>query len=54
MKIFYLIQVQNRNPQQQQQPSAPIVVERQDLVKFINEMLKDDIVVLISHVAHYE
>lgn len=49
---FYLVQMQTRNSQQA--PSAPVVVERKDLVRFINENLNDDTILLISSVANYE
>lgn len=52
MKTIYLIQLQNRNSKEQ--PSQPIAVARENLIKFVNENLREDIVMLISAVECYE
>ena len=52
METIYLIQLQNRNGKDQ--PSQPVAVPRENLIKFINEKLREDVVMLISVVECYE
>lgn len=52
MKTIYLIQLQTRNSKEQ--PSQPVAVPRENLIKFINENLREDVVMLISAVECYE
>lgn len=51
MKTIYLIQLQIRNSKEQ--PSQPVAVPRENLIKFINENLSSDVVMLISSVECY-
>ena len=52
MKTIYLIQLQTRNSKEQ--PSQPVAVPRENLIKFINENLREEVVMLISAVECYE
>lgn len=51
MNTVYLIQLQNRDTKEQ--PSQPIAVPRENLIKFINENLSSKVVMLISSVEYY-
>lgn len=52
MKTIYLIQLQTRNSKEQ--PTQPVAVPRENLIKFINENLREEVVMLISAVECYE
>lgn len=51
MKTVYLIQLQTRNSKEQ--PSQPVAVPGENLIKFINENLNSNVVMLISSVEYY-
>ena len=52
MKSIYLIQLQNKSTKEQ--PSHPVAVSCDKLVDFINENLREEVVMLISAVEFYE